>query len=189
MTDTNPTKGTPVHHQSVPGLDESAASKAIDTLGQRLNGLIDLQLTLKHIHWNVVGPNFIGVHEMLDDQVGPVREMTDAVAERIAILGGTPIGTPGHVTSTRSWDDYSLGRSSVLDHMAALDSVYGGIIADHRDAVAATAEVDPVTEDLLIGQLSQLELFQWFVRSHIEATGGDQRGLSNGDRATASSST
>jgi starvation-inducible DNA-binding protein len=32
----------------------------------RLVGLVDLALTLKHIHWNVVGPDFISVHTMLD---------------------------------------------------------------------------------------------------------------------------
>jgi starvation-inducible DNA-binding protein len=30
-----------------------------------------------------------------------------------------------------------------------------------------------VTEDLLIGQLRQLELFQWFVRAHLESVTGD----------------
>jgi starvation-inducible DNA-binding protein len=27
--------------------------------------------------------------------------------------------------------------------------------------------IDPVSEDLLIGQLAELELFAWFVRSHL----------------------
>src|SRR3712207_8342276 len=40
-------------------------------------------LTLKHIHWNVVGPHFIAVHEMIDPQVDAVRLMVDAIAERI----------------------------------------------------------------------------------------------------------
>ena len=62
---------------TAPGMDNDAAAKTIKVLDQRLVALLDLQLTLKHIHWNVVGPNFIGVHEMLDPQVDAVREMTD----------------------------------------------------------------------------------------------------------------
>ena len=38
-----------------PGLDESAAEKVRITLQERLTALSDLALTLKHIHWNVVG--------------------------------------------------------------------------------------------------------------------------------------
>lgn len=159
-------------HHSVPGLTSEAAQEVVDKLEDRLASSIDLQLTLKHIHWNVVGPNFIAVHEMLDEHVAAVRAMTDAIAERIATLGGEPNGTPGHVTSVRSWSDYKVGRAGVIDHLRALDSVYTGVIEDHRSAIAAVGEIDPITEDLLIGQVAKLELFQWFVRAHLDNAGG-----------------
>jgi starvation-inducible DNA-binding protein len=135
--------------------------------------LIDLGLTLKHIHWNVVGPNFIGVHEMLDPQVDTVREMVDQVAERIATLGGVPVGTPAAVTERRDWEDYSLGKALVAEHLGALDVVYSGVNADHRKAIAALAEVDPVSEDMITGHLGDLEQFQWFVRAHLESAAGE----------------
>ena len=112
---------------TAPGMKEETASRTIKVLAQRLTALIDLQLTLKHIHWNVVGPNFIGVHEMLDPQVETVREMTDTVAERIATLGGVPKGTPKAIVDARTWEDYSLGKGLVLDHLVALDKVYNGV--------------------------------------------------------------
>ena len=157
-------------HHTVPGLDADNAATTADLLQQRLTGMLDLQLTLKHIHWNVVGPNFIAVHEMLDDQVEPVREMSDEIAERIAILGFEPVGTPEYIVKDRTWDDYPINRGSVPEHLKALDSVYDGIISDHRAAATTAAELDPVTEDLLVGQTGKLEMFQWFVRSHIEST-------------------
>ncbi len=134
--------------------------------------LIDLGLTLKHIHWNVVGPNFIGVHEMLDPQVDAVREMVDQVAERIATLGGVPQGTPASVVERRNWEDYSLGRALVTEHLGALDVVYSGVNEDHRNAIGALAEVDPVSEDMITGHLADLEQFQWFVRAHLESAFG-----------------
>ncbi len=158
-------------HTSVPGLADGEASAVIRQLEDRLAGSLDLQLTLKHVHWNVVGPNFIAVHEMLDTQVTAARRMSDAIAERIATLGGTPQGTTGSITNARSWADYPIGRGSVEEHLRALDSVYDGMISDHRSSIAAVAARDPITEDLLIGQTGELELFQWFVRSHIESTG------------------
>jgi len=79
---------------TVPGLKPDAASEVIGLLQDRLNALNDLALTLKHVHWNVIGPHFIAVHTMLDPQVDGVREMVDDVAERIATLGGSPSAPP-----------------------------------------------------------------------------------------------
>ena len=158
---------------SVPGMSNDDATKVRERLQQRLTALIDTELTLKHIHWNVVGPSFIGVHEMLDPQVDAVRKMVDDLAERIATLGGSPIGTPGHIVATRTWDDYDILRGSTNEHLGALDIVYSGIIADHREAIAETEEPDPVSQDMLIEQSGKLEQFQWFVRAHLEDSAGN----------------
>lgn len=155
-------------HRSVPGLDADKAAALTTTLQDRLVGTLDLQLVLKHVHWNVVGPNFLSVHEMLDDQVESVREMSDELAERIATLGGTPNGNSGAIVSQRTWNDYPLGRSSVSSHLEELEAAYTGVIGDHRTAIARASELDPVTEDMLIGQTARLEMFQWFIRSFIE---------------------
>lgn len=80
---------------TVPGMSTSDGRDVIQLLRMRLHALNDLALTLKHVHWNVVGPHFIAVHEMLDPQVEAVREMIDNTAERISTLGGSPCGTPG----------------------------------------------------------------------------------------------
>jgi len=157
---------------TVPGMADASADRAIAILDGRMVALIDLALTLKHVHWNVVGPSFIGVHEMLDPQVEAVREMTDTIAERIATLGGTPVGTPQSIAQRRSWDDYSLGKALVAEHLGALDVVYTGINGDHRKALAEIGDLDPVSEDMLIGQLTDLEQFQWFIRAHLESAEG-----------------
>nr|MBA2388654.1 DNA starvation/stationary phase protection protein [Geodermatophilaceae bacterium] len=139
----------------------------------RLNALTDLHLTLKHVHWNVVGPHFVAVHEMLDPQVDAVRLMADVLAERIATLGSEPIGVPGALVRSRSWDDYSINRAGAIQHLAALNLVYDGVITDHRTAIDETEDPDPVTQDILIGQSAQLEQFQWFIRAHLEGSSGD----------------
>lgn len=157
---------------TVPGMPEGDAQKVITLLQDRLNALNDLALTLKHVHWNVVGPHFIAVHTMLDPQVDAVRLMVDAIAERIAALGGSPIGTPGALVKQRTWDDYSLGRADTQAHLGALDLVYDGVIESHRTAIRETEEPDPVTQDLLIGQAGELEQFHWFIRAHLENSSG-----------------
>lgn len=85
---------------TIPGLTDKQAARLTELLQKQLSTYNDLHLTLKHIHWNVVGPNFIGVHEMIDPQVEAVRGFADDVAERIAALGASPQGTPGAIIRT-----------------------------------------------------------------------------------------
>jgi starvation-inducible DNA-binding protein len=157
---------------TIPGLAEKDGAQVADMLQKQLSTYNDLHLTLKHIHWNVVGPNFIGVHEMIDPQVDLVRAYADEVAERIATLGKSPMGTPGAILKDRTWDDYSVGRDTVQAHLAALDLVYTGVIEDTRKAIHRAGELDPVTENILEEHAAELEKFQWFVRAHLENAGG-----------------
>ncbi|WP_459642752.1 Dps family protein [Kineococcus sp. NUM-3379] len=162
--------GVPAY--TVPGLTPEQGLRVAAILQNRLTALTDLHLTLKHVHWNVVGPHFIAVHEMLDPQVDTARQFADEVAERIATLGVAPVGTPGAVVADRDWDDYSIGRAGAIEHLAALNLVYTGVIEDYRSAIEETEELDGVTEDLLTGQVGQLEQYHWFVRAHLETAGG-----------------
>jgi starvation-inducible DNA-binding protein len=157
---------------TVPGLSEKQAGEVAELLQKALSRYNDLHLTLKHVHWNVVGPNFIGVHEMIDPQVELVRGYADEVAERIATLGKSPLGTPGAIINDRTWDDYSVERDTVQAHLAALDLVYTGVIEDTRKSIERIEELDPITEDMLIAHAAELEKFQWFVRAHLENAGG-----------------
>lgn len=153
---------------TVPGLTEESGHHVADVLQMRLHALNDLHLTLKHAHWNVIGPGFIAVHEMLDPQVDTVRGFVDAIAERMATMGVSPNGLPGDLVAKRTWEDYGVDRADTLAHIRALNEVYNGVIEDHRAAIAKVGDIDPITEDLLIGQTAELELFQWFLRAHIE---------------------
>ncbi len=157
---------------TVPGLSNADGKAVASLLQERLVALIDVALTLKHIHWNVVGPHFIGVHQMLDPQVAGVQAMVDVTAERIATLGQSPNGLPGNLVRQRTWDDYDLGRATVPGHLGALDIVYAGVIKDHRAAIEALEDLDLVTQDIVVGQTAELEQYHWFVRAHLEGSQG-----------------
>ncbi len=159
-------------YYTTPGMDESTATRVVTVLQSRLHACNDLHLTLKHVHWNVVGPHFIAVHEMIDPQVEEVRGFADDLAERIATLGGSPKGTPGSIVDERDWAEYSIRRAGTQEHLGALDLVYQGVITSHRAAITEMGDLDPITEDMLIGQTDKLELFHWFIRAHLETSGG-----------------
>jgi starvation-inducible DNA-binding protein len=172
VTKNNGHKSSKGSHFTVPGLEPGEGEQVAELLQGRLTALIDLSLTLKHVHWNVVGPYFIGVHQMIDPQVDAVREMVDTTAERIATLGREPNGLPGYVAKNRAWDDYSLGRATVPEHLGALDVVYQGVIAEHRKAIDTLDDLDLVSQDMLVGQAGVLEQFHWFIRAHLENAEG-----------------
>jgi starvation-inducible DNA-binding protein len=170
---------------TVPGMSKDDAVRVIDLVQSRLHALNDLHLTLKHVHWNVVGPHFIAVHTMIDPQVEAVRGMADDAAERIATLGGSPKGTPGAIVAERTWDDYAIGRADTQQHLGALDQVYQGVIGTYREAIGELDKLDLVTQDMLIGQAEQLELFHWFIRAHLEDQSGNLSTMASDSEAEA----
>jgi starvation-inducible DNA-binding protein len=113
--------------------------------------------------------------------------MVDVLAERMATLGVSPNGLPGALVDARTWDDYDVMRADTRAHLGALDLVYDGVIADHREVIDEVGEIDPVTEDLLIGQTGDLEQYQWFVRAHLQDAGGElvTAGASSEEEAAA----
>ena len=158
---------------TVPGLAQEDAAEVVRLLQDRLHALNDLALTLKHVHWNVVGPHFIAVHEMIDPQVDAVRAMVDATAERIATLGASPQRHPGRAGAARSWDDYSLGRAST---QRAPRRARRRLPGRHRgppggddgDGGARPGDARTCSS----ASCTELELFHWFVRAHLETSGG-----------------
>lgn len=152
----------------VPGLGEAASEKIIAILQNRLSQEQEAALVLKHAHWNVSGPNFIGVHEMIDPEVASVLAQADETAERIATLGGSPDGRADALVRNRTWKTFDLeGRRSTLDYIRALAEYYDSFIADDRKAITELDELDVISSNIVQDHVQSLEKFQWFLRSHL----------------------
>lgn len=153
---------------TVPGIDQNSAKQIIDGLQERLTDYNDLHLILKHVHWNVVGPNFIAVHEMIDPQIELVRGFADEVAERISTLGGEPIGTPvGHVQDRKPLE-YPKNKATTQEHLKQVNDLYTQVLEGVRESMGEAGALDSVTEDIYIAHASEMEKFQWFVRAHLD---------------------
>ena len=145
----------------VPGLDEAASEKAIAILQNRLSQEQEAALVLKHAHWNVTGPNFIAVHEMLDPEVEAVLAQADETAERIATLGGTPDGRADAITRNRTWKPFDVdGRAGTEKYLEALIEYYDAFIADDRKAIAELDELDVISSNIIQDHVQELEKFQ-----------------------------
>jgi starvation-inducible DNA-binding protein len=157
-----------------PALDETSAEKVVEQLQFTLSGLNDWALILKHAHWNVTGPGFIGVHEMLDPQIDKVREAADTVGERIATVGGAPDGRSERIAKDYAKTEFDLGKypidghAGTLEHLQALDDCITPLILGLRDAIEKIDPIDVISSNILQEIVQDLEFDQWFYRSHLK---------------------
>src|SRR5208282_2426032 len=85
-------------------LSQNIRSKAAELLNRHLAAAIDLHAQVKQAHWNVRGPAFIAIHELLDKVAEAVEDYSDTIAERAGALGATAEGTI-HVAVQRSFGE------------------------------------------------------------------------------------
>src|SRR6266508_2431516 len=71
-----------------------------ESLQAALVDLIDLSLTAKQAHWNLLGRNFRSIHQQLDEVVDTARNWTDIFAERAVAIGVTPDGRASTVAGS-----------------------------------------------------------------------------------------
>lgn len=146
------------------GIDDATAQKMTDLLNANLANVIDLTLDGKQCHWNLQGTGFIGVHQLLDDTAERIREISDAIAERIVILGGQPNGLARRVTKDSILDDYPTNITEVSDHVRELTSRYKKVAAKLREAIDAAGDAgDEDTADLFTEASRIIDKDAWFI--------------------------
>ncbi|MFI1971310.1 DNA starvation/stationary phase protection protein [Streptomyces cinnamoneus] len=136
-----------------------------DSLQGALVDLVDLSLVAKQVHWTVVGPRFRSVHLQLDDVVASARKHADTVAERASALGITPDGRAETVAKTSGIGAVGGGWTKDTEAVRTLVEALGAVITRMRERVQATADPDPVTQDLLIGLTGDLEKHHWMFQA------------------------
>lgn len=146
------------------GIDDATAKEMIELLNANLANVIDLTLDGKQCHWNLQGTGFIGVHQLLDDTAERIREVSDAIAERIVILGGQPNGTASRVVKDSILDDYPTDITEVEDHVRAITDRYKKVAVKLREAIEAAGNAgDEDTADLFTEASRIVDKDVWFI--------------------------
>ena len=151
------------------GLKSNTRTAMIDLLNARLADAIDLALVTKQAHWNLKGPTFIAVHELLDQLRDDIDEHVDIIAERVAQLDGVALGTVQNVAKASKLAPYPTDIHKVADHLAALVDRYAALGKSTREAIDAADDAgDAGTADIFTAFSRSLDKNLWFLKSHLE---------------------
>ena len=161
-----------VHAAASPGLetgltsaDRGALSKAVADV---LADTYVLMIKTHVYHWNVVGPLFVPLHQLLESHYKDLFSAVDDLAERIRGLGKL---------APLSFGKGLLPRSDVEEEktVRTASGMVGQLVADHEEIVRRVREVsanaaerkDFVTHDLLNSRLAFHEKAIWMLRAII----------------------
>jgi starvation-inducible DNA-binding protein len=160
----------PTHnHKTVNDLEGNAKKVSIEILNARLADMIDLALITKQAHWNLKGPRFIAIHEMLDGFRDQIDVHVDTVAERVTQLGGTALGTSQIVAGQSTVPPYPTNIYKIEDHLVALIERYGAVANATRKAIDDTDEAgDADAADIFTAASRDLDKALWFLEAHTQ---------------------
>jgi len=140
-------------------------------MNQRLASAVDLQLQMKQAHWNVKGPNFIGLHELFDKVDEAVESYVDMIAERIVQLGGIAEGTVRISAARSRLAEYPLQIADGAAHVEAVARALSTFGEEARSTIYEADELDDAgTADLFTEISRGMDKWLWFVEAHSQAT-------------------
>lgn len=139
-----------VHPATLNGLPEHVRANSIETLSRVLAELLDVTLCVRHAYWNARGPDYLVVHELLEEIGGCLDGQADRIASRIRMLEGSVHRTPKMIVTESSFKPYPVAVADGQDHLEALAMRLGLLSAEIRLSIHESGGLlDPVTSDIL----------------------------------------
>ncbi len=123
---------------------------------------------LHHYHWYVSGPSFYPLHEKFEQFYDEINELYDAYAERLLMIGGSPVSTlKGYLSLTSLKEASGVEKPEamikhILDDFKLLDGELKALL------VIAQEQDDEVTSDIIIATLTSFEKHIWMLTSTLK---------------------
>jgi starvation-inducible DNA-binding protein len=156
-------------YESHNDLKSNTKKVVVEILNARLADSIDLALLTKQAHWNIKGPQFIALHEMIDGFRTELDTHVDTIAERVVQLGGMALGTTQVVAKSTALSPYPTDITKEKDHLAALIDRYAKVAKSVRAGIDETGDAgDADTADILTAYSRALDKALWFLEAHTQ---------------------
>ena len=155
-------------------LPATTRRSVVDILNEHLADAIDLQLQAKQAHWNIKGPNFVGLHELFDKVASQASEYGDELAERAVALGGIARGTIQAVSRQSQLREYPLEVVDWRAHVRVMQDALATFGRGARKAVEdATALNDAATAEMFTRISRGADELLSMVDAHVQNTAAE----------------
>ncbi|WP_410501672.1 DNA starvation/stationary phase protection protein [Exiguobacterium acetylicum] len=143
------------------------SNHAKSALNQQVANYGVLFVKLHNYHWYIKGPDFLTLHEKLEELYTWVAEQYDVVAERLLMNNGTPSATLKEYLEQTTLEEAKSGLTA--DEM--IDSViqdFQQVRKEMLDAIEHLEVQDVTVEDDLLGQAKEIEKQIWMLRATLK---------------------
>jgi len=138
----------------------------IKTLNLYVANLAVLNVKFHNLHWNVVGPQFISLHQFSESVYEDFFEAFDAVAELIKMRGSFPVGNLKDILSistVKELDNQSYKTQEMLTIMKEDFKELIDLATNIRNT--ADAEKDFTVVTVMEEHIAKYEKNIWFITS------------------------
>jgi len=152
------------------GLNKEQRQNVVNLLNQDLADIYLLIIKTKKYHWDVVGSHFRTLHMLWEEQYDSLSMNLDAIAERVRLLSGYPIGTAKGFLDNATLREHPGDLPDANEMINRLVGNHEQVIRNLRDHVDQCGKNyhDEGTADFLTGLMQQHEEMAWMLRSFIE---------------------
>lgn len=153
------------------GMTEQNRKRVVDLLNQQVADHYMLVTKTKFYHWNVEGPEFHDIHELLDEHYAILSDIVDELAEQCLKLGGQAAGTLAWFKEhTRLSEDEGESIPDTRSMMENLMNDHESILETLHEDIKTTDEKydDAVTSNLLQDISAKHHKMAWMLRMIIQ---------------------
>ncbi|WP_407568842.1 Dps family protein [Deinococcus altitudinis] len=183
QTDTNPVGKTDAAHQQGVKNQEAKFAQLVDhsylteegfdvvaeSLQRNLATTISLYLKLKKFHWDIRGRHFRDLHLAYDEFIEKIFPGIDAQAERLVMLGGSPIAAPSDIARYSTVEVPTETIHDAREQVAALVEDLTRVAKGYRDDSKAVDDAeDPATADMYNGILHVIDEVRWMLQAMLD---------------------
>lgn len=130
-----------------------------------------LYIKTRNYHWNIEGPNFYGLHILLENHYTELGVIIDDIAERVRQLGHKATATMAEYLNTTNLKESSTDNEK-LDEKGMLKSLvldHEEIIKELRDDIDKFENEydEPASADFVTNLVEKHEKMVWMLRSSV----------------------
>lgn len=138
----------------------------INTMNQYVANLAVLNVKFHNLHWNVVGPQFIPLHQFSESAYEGFFESYDAIAELIKMRGSFPVGSLKDILAISTIKELENKSFSTSEMLAIMKEDFTALIAL---ATQIRKEADEANDFTVVAvmedEIAKYEKHIWFITS------------------------